>query len=176
MPTTRSNPYPLHLLHRGSLAASASRWQAVLVQAVFCAGLPGRLEVASANTIGCTEHRRMPFSVRPSMRADWRLGPPCVLAGDCKFDLGKPQVRNGDGCHADVRRRGVDLLAQTPPQARHRAPAQQPLRRRSTPTAQGHGLPSLTERLSAAGRLQRRQALPRGQMARPRHRPTAAAS
>ena len=42
-------------------------------------------------------------------------------------------------------------------------------------TAQGRGIPSMTERLTvtAAGRLQRRQALPPGQTARPRHRPSA---
>ena len=42
-------------------------------------------------------------------------------------------------------------------------------------TAQGRGLPSTTERftVTASGRLQRRQALPPGQTARPRHRPSA---
>jgi hypothetical protein len=42
-------------------------------------------------------------------------------------------------------------------------------------TAQGHGLPSMSERftVTAAGRLQRRQALPPGKPARPRHRSSA---
>ena len=42
-------------------------------------------------------------------------------------------------------------------------------------TAQGRGLPSMSERftVTAAGRLQRRQALPPGKPARPRHRSSA---